>query len=312
MEDNLCMSSIVLSAFRPTHVVCACLLAAGLNAAAQQALPAIASDPPVATEHRAAMEAFQIPSHGAQLNAIAYLAAGAGPHPVVIVLHGFPGNEKNLDLAQAIRRAGWNAVFFDYRGSWGSPGSFSFASSIEDTAAAIAYLREPVNAAHLRVDPKRIALVGHSMGGFMAAYAGSHDPAIVGVALISAANFLDWSGGIVKPEQEAANRVLLIKNLLDNDILPLAGCTADSLADEMLAHRTRWNFVDYAAMFGSRPLLIVTSDDGLAPPAGRLAAAVRQLPGTHVTEQHLATDHSYSDQRIALETVVLNWLATLP
>ncbi|MDO8912512.1 MAG: hypothetical protein Q8N10_08825 [Phenylobacterium sp.] len=32
------------------------------------------------------------------------------------------GNEKNLDLAQAVRRAGWNAVTFNYRGSWGSPG----------------------------------------------------------------------------------------------------------------------------------------------------------------------------------------------
>ena len=33
---------------------------------------------------------------------------GLGPHPVVIMLHGFPGNEKNLDLAQSIRRAGWD------------------------------------------------------------------------------------------------------------------------------------------------------------------------------------------------------------
>ncbi|MFD3266336.1 hypothetical protein [Phenylobacterium ferrooxidans] len=32
------------------------------------------------------------------------------------------GNEKNLDLAQAVRRAGWNAAAFNYRGSWGSPG----------------------------------------------------------------------------------------------------------------------------------------------------------------------------------------------
>jgi hypothetical protein len=36
--------------------------------------------------------------------------------------HGLPGNEEFLDLAQAVRRAGWNTVTFNYRGPWGSPG----------------------------------------------------------------------------------------------------------------------------------------------------------------------------------------------
>ena len=289
----------------------AAILVAGSLAHAQQIPAAITADPPVDKVHPATMQSFQIPSHGQPMNAIAYLAAGEGPHPVVIVLHGFPGNEKNLDLAQAIRRAGWNAIFFNYRGSWGTPGAFSFANAIEDTQAAIAWLREPANAAKLHIDSKRIVLLGHSMGGFMAAYAGSHDPAILGTALISAANFHDWAGGDLKPEQEAANRARLVKALADNDILPLAGCTAEGLADEMLSHRKPWNFVDYAAMFGARPLLLITSDDGLAPGADHLAAAARQSGNTHVTEQHFATDHSYSDQRLALQATVLNWLATL-
>jgi uncharacterized protein len=298
-----------------THRLAALLLVtvlgAGVPTYTQQIPAAITSDPPVDKAHPATMESFQIPSHGEPMNAIAYLAAGEGLHPVVIVLHGFPGNEKNLDLAQAIRRAGWNAIFFNYRGSWGTPGVFSFAHAIEDTTAAIAYLRDPANAARLRTDSKRIVLVGHSMGGFMAAYAGSHDPAILGTGLISAANFHDWAGGDVKPEEEAANRAKLLKNLIGNDIKPLAGCTAESLADEMLSHRKEWDFVDYASMFGARPLLLITSEDGLAPGANHLAAVVRQVGNTHVTEQHFPTDHGYSDHRIALEAAVLNWLATL-
>jgi uncharacterized protein len=287
------------------------LLISGFAASAQQLPAALTTDPPVDKAHPASMQSFQIPSHGQPMNAIAYLAAGEGPHPAVIVLHGFPGNEKNLDLAQSIRRAGWNAIFFNYRGSWGTPGAFSFANAIEDTQAAIAWLREPANAAKLHTDPKRIALAGHSMGGFMAAYAGSHDPAILGTVLISAANFHDWAGGDLKPEQEAANRARLVKSIADNDILPLTGCTAESLADEMLSHRKPWNFVDYAAMFGARPLLLITSDDGLAPSAAHLAAAVRQLANSHVTEAHFTTDHVYSGQRIAMQAAVLNWLAAL-
>ena len=38
----------------------------------------------------------------------------------VLLLHGFPGNEKNLDLAQDLRADGFNVLFFHYRGAWGS------------------------------------------------------------------------------------------------------------------------------------------------------------------------------------------------
>src|ERR1700737_1036299 len=46
----------------------------------------------------AAVEAPDIHSHGARVNAVFYLASGAGPPPVVLLLHGFPGNEQNMDL----------------------------------------------------------------------------------------------------------------------------------------------------------------------------------------------------------------------
>ncbi|HEY3738429.1 MAG TPA: alpha/beta fold hydrolase, partial [Bryobacteraceae bacterium] len=160
------------------------------------------ADPPQDRANPAAMTSFQIPSHGALLNALVYIAAGAGPHPAVILLHGFPGNERNLDLAQDIRRAGWDVLYFNYRGSWGSPGDFSFSHGVEDTAAAIAYLREPKVAKDLRLDPTRIVLIGHSMGGFMAVEGTAADPGVLAMGLISAA---DLGGRIPQPlpkEQE--------------------------------------------------------------------------------------------------------------
>ena len=144
----------------------------------------------------ASMQSFQIPSHGALINAFVYVAAGEGPHPAVVLLHGFPGNERNLDLAQDIRRAGWDVLYFDYRGSWGSPGDFSFSHGIEDTAAAVDYLRSAPMAKILRLDPARIVLIGHSMGGFMAVQDAAADGSIVAVGLISAA---DLGGRIPHP-----------------------------------------------------------------------------------------------------------------
>ena len=89
--------------------------------------PAIIADPAPGDANPAAMAAVRIPSHGAMMNGVIYRAAGAGPHPTMLLLHGFPGNEQNLDLAQAVRRAGWTVLTLHYRGSWGSPGNFSFA-----------------------------------------------------------------------------------------------------------------------------------------------------------------------------------------
>ena len=98
-EDNRCMLKKILFACATWAFV----LVAAVSMA-QQAPAALIADPPVDKAHPAAMAAFQIPSHGALMNALAYIPAGAEPHPVAIVYHGFPGNEKNLDLAQAIRR----------------------------------------------------------------------------------------------------------------------------------------------------------------------------------------------------------------
>jgi pimeloyl-ACP methyl ester carboxylesterase len=149
---------------------------------------ALAADTAPDKANPAAMQSFQLPSHGALLNAFVYIASGVTPHPTVILLHGFPGNERNLDLAQSIRRAGWNVLYFDYRGSWGSPGAFSFTHCIEDTQSAIDYLRNPVHAVQLHSDARTIVLIGHSMGGFMALQAGALDPAINAVITFSAAD----------------------------------------------------------------------------------------------------------------------------
>jgi pimeloyl-ACP methyl ester carboxylesterase len=286
---------------------CACA------AAKAQSLPsAITVDPPQDKAHPAGMESFQIPSHGVQLNALMYIAAGAEPHPAVILLHGFPGNEKNLDLAQAMRRAGWNVLYFNYRGAWGTPGDFSFTHSTEDVASAIAYLREPANAAKLRVDAKRIVLIGHSMGGFMTLYGGAHDNGVMAVGVISAANFGAMASAMTAGYGESGATTKLAAVLAANGMAPLHGCTAESLAQEALAHRAEWGYEGFAKALASRPVLVISSDDGLAGQSKTFADLLHKDGDSRVTEVHLATDHAYSDQRIALEAAVLTWLAGLP
>ena len=217
------------------------LLCATLHLHAQQLPAAITTDPAPDKANPATIETFQIPSHGSMLNALAYIAEGPGPHPVVVLLHGFPGNEKNLDLAQAIRRDGWDVVYFDYRGSWGSPGDFSFTHSIEDTQSAIAYLRDAANAKKLRSDPAYIVLIGHSMGGFMARYVGAQDAGIKFVGLISAADMGVDKVQSLKPGQEKMANAALAAHFAAEGMAPLAGCTPESLAKEVVANAAAWN-----------------------------------------------------------------------
>jgi len=287
-------------------------LAPAMQAQSQRVPAAIASDPAPDKENPAAMETVQVPSHGLLLNGIVYVAAGAGSHPIAVLLHGFPGNEKNLDLAQAIRRAGWDVLFFNYRGSWGSPGDFSFTHAMEDTAAAIAFLRDPATAKKLRADSSRIVLIGHSMGGFMAIYGAAQDPAIQAVGMISAWDIGREGLGKVKSGNEEEAVKPLAASLAENGLSPLAGCTAESLAREILANRSRWDFVDYAGKLAPRPVLITTSDDGSAPSNGALADGLRKAGDAKVHLVYMATDHGYSDHRIALETAVIEWLESLP
>lgn len=256
-------------------------------------------------------ETFQIPSHGALLNALVYVAEGAGPHPVVVLLHGFPGNERNLDLAQDMRRAGWDVLYFNYRGSWGSPGDFSFAHSIEDVASAVAYLRQSDNAKLLRLDPKRIVLIGHSMGGFMSVEAAAADPSIIAFGLISAA---DMAGRVPQPLAKEVEPTFVTKYaaaLAENGMAPLAGCTPEGLVHELIDHSSEWRFSSKIDALKNRPALILTSDDGLAQMGDDFAAGLVKAGNNRVTTTHFATDHVYSDKRLELSAAILKWLAGL-
>jgi uncharacterized protein len=95
----------------------------------------------------------------------------------------------------------------------------------------------------------------------------------------------------------------------ENDVAPLAGCTAESLVEEAYKNRAKLNFNDFASALASRPVLVLTSNDGLGADDHAFAAALQKAGNTHVTETHFATDHAYSGQRIALATAILNWLA---
>ena len=267
---------------------------------AQSVPSAIYTDPPTDTAHPAAMEVLHIHSHGAVINGIVYSPAGAGLHPTIVICHGLPGNEKNLDLAQALRRAGWNAVTFNYRGSWGSPGSYKFSQNLEDADAVLAYLRVPANAAKLQIDTKRIVLAGHSMGGWVTVMTASHDHGLAGAILISAADM----GKLGDMQHDK-----LLAEMADN--MESLAATPESMANEVAQNSKTFAFANAIDGLKNIPLLVLSANDGLAPNTDALIQAIQAKGGQKIKAIHADTDHGWSDHRIFLESTIIEWLSTL-
>jgi uncharacterized protein len=281
----------------------ALLLLTTLSLHARQLPSAIITDPTPDKDYPAKSEAPDIFSHGSRLNTAFYLASGPAPHPTVLLLHGFPGNEKNLDLAYMLQRAGWNVLFPNYRGSWGSAGNFSFMNAIEDTQSCLNFLRDPENAKKYRIDPNRILPIGHSMGGLMAANVAAHNPDVYALVMLAAWNLAGEVSGPMKPTRT---------DTFVNASPRLGGTTPDGLIAEAKQHADQLNYVDYASQLKTRPVLIVEVNDHNTNDNREMAEALRKAGNPHVTETYIESDHVSSNHRIALQVAILNWLQSLP
>jgi len=279
----------------------AALLLAPSLAAAQDAVRA---DRPRDTAHPPGMEELKIPSHGARMNGFIYLAQGAGPHPVVVFLHGYPGNERNLDLAQAARRAGWHALYFDYRGNFGSGGTFGFQNALDDVGAALDYLRE--NRARFGVDTARIAVVGHSMGAWLALQTGARDPRVRCTAALDAWN-LGAAGRAARTHPDEA--VVYFHQTTDPESGPIRG-DADAMLREAIDHADAWDYLALAPMLKSRAIYLAASTRDAEAMRVTLTQRLAAAGARHVRSTHFDDDHGFSAHRVALADELVRWLRT--
>lgn len=275
------------------------LLAPASISAAQAPPPqAVIADPAPDKDFPAQLQQTRYHTAGVDVPTRWFIAAGKGPHPTVLLLHGFPGTELNLDLARSIQRAGWNVMAIHYRGVWGAPGQFSFGNTIEDARAALTWLRHPSNSD--KVDASRLVVLGHSMGGFDTVMLG--DEPVAGFVVISAADL----GGIAAGLDTATGMADAIMGLTDDARFTNASPAA--LVDEVQANAQAWDWRANAAEMAGRPALIISSDDGNEPADQAVADAIEAAGGPKPARVRFPTDHSYNDHRIALQAAVIDWL----
>ncbi|MEV4510786.1 alpha/beta fold hydrolase [Dactylosporangium sp. NPDC049525] len=255
----------------------------------------------------ASTPAVSFTSGGETLAGVLHLPAGPGPHPVVVLLHGFPGNERNFDLAQALRRAGYAALVFHYRGSWGMGGDYAWRHVLADATTVVAAVRAEAFAATHRLDPSRVAVAGHSLGGFAALMTAAADPAVR--AAVSVAGF--DLGAAAELCADPATRAECVE-AFGSDLLALRGTSGEALVSEMMAAGPAWRLAGLAPAFEDRPVLLVgTGRDPVAPPEVHhhpLVQVYGARPRLRLEHVVFPTDHALSDHRLELTATVLDFL----
>jgi len=245
----------------------------------------------------AGMSELFIPSEGSLLAGFIYKANGAQKHPTLLLLHGYPGNERNLDLAQVVRAHGWNVIYFDYRGSWGSQGQFSFSNCVGDVVNVVAWCKKYQDS--LRIDTSNLVLFGHSMGGWVCLKALQELPGIKkGFALST------WDiHNDVKEFKTEGELYAKMKRKFGNGYFVL------NTPDKQIYSAVLKNPNYYILEKGSKALTnkqIIMLDEHTRNKD--LAAALKADNKASFDYEVWQTDHPFTNKRVALIKMVLSFL----
>lgn len=260
------------------------------------------------SEYRPGVHGILIPGKRGKLMATLFSAGGAGLHPVVLLLHGIPGNEQNEDIAQALRRNGFHVLTFHYSGCFGSEGSYSLGHNLEDAQTALDYiLKDTVYG----FDKKQIFAVGHSMGGFVCGQIAAKRREIKGAVLLMPCDI----GRIWEIGRQNTAELERIENLLEESAAWLQGASKEDFLAELRKHGDTYRLESLAKSLAEKPLLCIgASLDRHTPPqyhCAPLEKAIRAAGGDKLKTLSFETDHFASDYRLETVKEVVNFLGEL-
>ena len=121
------------------------------------------------------------------------IPAGPGPFPAIVLVHGSGPNDRDesvggvkvfRDLAEGLASRGIAVLRYEKR-TRAHPASFAGTftvdqETVDDALAAVELLR-----ARKEIDPRRVVVLGHSLGGMMAPRIATRDPRLAGLVILA-------------------------------------------------------------------------------------------------------------------------------
>lgn len=234
-------------------------------------------------------------SDGHALVGRVYRPDAPGKYPAVVLCHGFPGDERNTDLAEEMALNGTVFLIFYYRGAWESEGEFSFRWLEVSARDALRHLKGLPY-----VDPDRVGIMGYSMGTL---------PTVVtlGEGVVKAGAFMSPFAdyGMLVPD-EAVDYVASVNFESGKGKLNAPG--VESYKDDINWVREERNPLILIKKVDVPVLFVVGSADKLLPPehSEALYEAANEPKRRVVIE---GANHLYSDHRIPLMQTMMAWFS---
>ena len=239
-----------------------------------------------------------MPSGNSQIAGLIYSANGLQKHPTLLLLHGYPGNERNLDIAQVVRTHGWNVIYFDYRGSWGSQGKFSFKNSVEDVVNVVAFCNKYQDL--LKIDTSNIVLFGHSLGGWVVLKALQELPTIKKGFALSAWNI----GNDYKNVSSEKEMLRLANDPKTGGKYFVLNTSLKDLYTPVLKDQTYFNLLNDAKSLADKQIIMIDEHEKNS----QLAAEMKESNKSYFDYSVWQTDHVFTNKRASLINKVLEFL----
>jgi pimeloyl-ACP methyl ester carboxylesterase len=237
-----------------------------------------------------------IPSGNSIMQGFIYKANGAQKHPTLLLLHGFPGNERNLDLAQVVRAHAWNVIYFNYRGSWASQGNFSFKNCVEDVVNLVGFCKKYQDS--LQIDTANIVLFGHSMGGWVCLKALQKLPTVKkGFALSTWNIYGDFT--TVKTDQQINTKVKA-----EGGEIFVLNTPTKAIFKTVVDEPAYFNLEKDGNALSGKQIVMLDEHTGNK----EIAASIKRANKTYFDYEVWPTDHPFTNKRISLINMVLAFL----
>jgi len=209
---------------------------------------------------------FASAQSGVTLAGTLRLPEGKGPFPCLVLMTGSGPQDRDetimaikpfKDIAEALAARGWATLRYDDRGTGQSGGSFAGSTSADFAQDAVGAYR--FAAADSRIAACRVALGGHSEGGYVALLAENLLGGVYGLVLIAAPGV---SGYDILMDQSA-------------DLLSTMGASASAIASAAEANKRVYDLILNSPQF---PAALVESELRKAGmPADQAAAQMAGL-----------------------------------